>query len=605
MTRPPAARRTRLPLLVAAALGVVLVLVVRACATASDDPGAAAPGRADRPDCTPVNVTASSEKAALLSGIADAYHAADREVGGRCVDVRVQALASGAAADALAREWDEAANGPRPDVWSPASSSWAEVLEQRLAAADRPDIVPDERPSLARTPLVIAMPRPMAEALGWPDRELGWADLVALARDPAGWGALGRPEWGAFTLGKTNPNISTSGLHATVAAFFAATGRSTDLTATDLADPAVQEFVRGVESSVVHYGDTTLTFLENLYAAAERGNALSYISAVTVEEKSVWDYNQGNPSGDPATLGQRPPPRVPLAAVYPRDGTLVSDNPFLVLDAAWVDEAKRAAAADFLAFVQEPAQQERFQAAAFRSFEDVPGPPVARENGMLPDRALTVLRPPGAAVLDQAVRSWTDLRKKANLVFVLDVSGSMGEPVPGAGGTRLDLAKRAAVRGLELLGGEDVLSLWTFSTEQPGESLPYRVLVAPGPVSAVRDDYTRIIGALEPGGGTALYATARAAVAQVQQTYDPGRINAVVLLSDGRNEYPDDDLEGLIGTLDTEDRSRQVRVFPIAYGEDADLAVLRRIAEATTAAAYDAGDATGIDRVMVNVISNF
>ena len=54
---------------------------------------------------------------------------------------------------------------------------------------------------------------------------------------------------------------------------------------------------------------------------------------MAVEEKSVIDYNRGNPDGilDP---GEEPrPPRVPLVAVYPKEGTLFSDNPFFVLDA--------------------------------------------------------------------------------------------------------------------------------------------------------------------------------------------------------------------------------------------------------------------------------
>ena len=51
--------------------------------------------------------------------------------------------------------------------------------------------------------------------------------------------------------------------------------------------------------------------------------------------------------------------------------------------------------------------------------------------------------------------------------------------------------------------------------------------------------------------------------------------------------------------------SRPVRVFPIAYGADADLGVLRRIAEASSAAAYDASDPTSISRVFIAVVSNF
>ena len=99
------------------------------------------------------------------------------------------------------------------------------------------------------------MPRPMAEAMGWPTDQIGWHDLFDLATDPRGWARYGHPEWGRFTLGKTNPNFSTSGLNALIGEYYAATGTSSDLTADDIADPAVVRFVQGVESAVVHYGD--------------------------------------------------------------------------------------------------------------------------------------------------------------------------------------------------------------------------------------------------------------------------------------------------------------------------------------------------------------
>ena len=48
-----------------------------------------------------------------------------------------------------------------------------------------------------------------------------------------------------------------------------------------------------------------------------------------------------------------------------------------------------------------------------------------------------------------------------------------------------------------------------------------------------------------------------------------------------------------------------MRVFPIAYGADADLNTLTRIAQASRAAVYDASDPTTISKVFVSVISNF
>jgi len=603
--------RRRLPLVVAAVVGVALVLLVRQFVTGgSGDKGStgnqgAAPGRSDRGNCTPLNITASSEKAALLSGLADDYDRANRQVNGRCVDVRVSSKASGAAAEALSRNWGDA-DGPRPDVWSPAASSWTVLLRQRTAVKDRADLVPNDVPSIAQTPLVIAMPKPMAEALGWPNAQLGWGDVLALARDPRGWGARGHAEWGAFKLGKTNPNYSTSGLNATIATYFAATGRSSDLTARDVANPKVVRYVKQIEGSVVHYGDTTLTFLENLYAAAEKGQGLTYISAVTVEEKSVWDYNQGNPSGDPKTLGQRAKPRVPLVAIYPKEGTLLSDNPYVVLKADWVDAAKRAAAKDFLDFVRQPSSQQRFTDAAFRSYEGKAGPPVSQGNGLLPDRKLSLIDPPAPTVLDKVAQSWTALRKRARVLMVIDVSGSMSEEVPAVGRSKLDLAKQAALGAVTQLAPDDQLGLWVFSTPRAGSEDPWIELVPTGAVRTVLPAYQGKVKDLVAEGGTALYATTRAAVRAVEASFDRDKINAVVLLTDGKNEYPqDNNLESLVADLGSESADTSVRVFPIAYGEKADLGVLRSIASAARAAAYDASDPATIDKVLTAVLSNF
>jgi Ca-activated chloride channel family protein len=306
-------------------------------------------------------------------------------------------------------------------------------------------------------------------------------------------------------------------------------------------------------------------------------------------------------------LGKRPPPQVPLVAIYPNDGTLVSDNPYLVLTADWVDDAKRAAAADFLAYVQEGEQQTRFQAAAFRNFEGAPGGEIAPENGMLPDRRLSVLRPPRPSVLNQIVADWAELRKKANLIFVLDVSGSMSNFVEGdSGPTRLDLAKSAVQKSLELLNDEDVVSLWEFSSDLDGAQEPFRVLAPSAPIGDKRADYAKLIGGLQARGGTALYATTRRAVEEIRGQFDPKRINAVVVLSDGVNEYrKDDDLEGLKRDLDTDDERSRVRVFPIAYAADADFALLDGIAKVTTAKAYKATDPRSINKVLGDVVSNF
>src|SRR6476659_6487497 len=376
-------KRSRLPLIAAIIAGVLLIVGIRYVTTRDDAPAAADPAAPDtaapspRAGCTTVQIAASSEKAALMGRIADTYRESGRTVNGRCYDITITPAASGTAESNLAAGWDQTANGPAPDVWTPAASTWVSLLRSDLTANDRANIVGDSPTfaSVASTPLVLAMPQPMATALGWPKTPIGWSDVLTLARDPQGWAAKGHPEWGRFTLGKTNPSVSTSGLAATIGTLVAATGTSSDLTQAALQRPDVQQYLKDVESSVIHYGDTTLTYLSNLQRADDAGAALGYLSAVAVEEKSVLDYNAGNPSGDPATVGHHPAPKVPLVAVYPKEGTLYSDSPYVILDAPWASAEKKAGAQDFLEYLQLPEQQKVFTDSFFRTADQQPGEP--------------------------------------------------------------------------------------------------------------------------------------------------------------------------------------------------------------------------------------
>jgi Ca-activated chloride channel homolog len=595
-------------------VGVLRPLIERGTGASSSGSGGGHTGQDCVRGAIAFTVAASSEKAQLLRRLAVDYMSGGRRVDGRCVKVPVVSKSSGEAMTALARGWHEATDGPRPDVWSPASTSWVRLLQQRSVTTDHAtfQLIPDDPPSIATTPLVVAMPRPMAEALGWPRKQLGWADLLRLSRDRQGWRALGHPDWGAFKLGKTNPNFSTSGLEATIGAFFAATGSTSDLTERDIADPNVREFIAGVERSVVHYGDTTLTFLSNLQRADDQEVGLHYISAVTVEEKSVWDYNQGNPSGDPATLGKHHKPHVPLVAIYPKEGTLLSDNPYVVLPAPWVDDAKRKATADFLAYLRSGPAQAKFERAAFRNYDRQPGPLITKGNGLLPEQRITVLPPPAPAIINRVLISWAELRKPANLLLVIDVSGSMEDAVEGTGKSKLDLAKQAAIDSLSQLTGRDQVGLWIFSTKLNGK-IDYRELVQIGPMNAQVNGTQRRklikakVEALSPDGRTGLYDTALASYKFIDGRRSPNSINAVLLLTDGINQDNSGgiSLQKLLTALRTDQDDQAVRMFTIAYGSNTDRTVLKRIAQVTNGASYDSIDPISINRVFTAVISNF
>jgi Ca-activated chloride channel homolog len=567
-------------------------------------------------DCVLVDMAVSSEKIDLLTDLAGEFNRSDAaQVDGRCVLVQPQTKASGLAANLLASGWDEDLEGPRPVIWSPSSGAWGQVLNQRLIDAGQDPVAPETYVPFMLSPLVIAMPQPMAEALGYPEEPIGWGTILELAQDPQGWGAFGRPEWGPFRLGKTNPNFSTSGLSALIAQYYALVDKTRGLTTEDIGRADVLEGAATIESAVVHYGDTTLTFLNNWYRNDQRGTALTYASAVAVEEVSLINYNRGNPDGVLEPGEEEVPPRVPLVAIYPEEGTLFSDNPFFVLDAEWVDEAEAAAAEAFTEFVQQPENQQRVLEFGFRpgNIEVPVADPITTANGADPAQPTTTLALPSSGVMVELIEQWSRTRKAAQVLLVLDVSGSMSEFAdPATRETRLDLAIRAASTALDQFIDEDVVGLRIFSTDlgigPDGEPLDYVDLVELAPMSQNRERLRAALQGLLPVAGTPLYTVTQDSFSQLVERFDPERINAVVLLTDGVNDDPrNSDRAAMLATLEAAqgENAAQVRVFPIRYGEDAAGADLELIAEATNARAYDSSDPRSIDQVFTAVISNF
>src|SRR3954447_4519860 len=595
------------------------VLAVTAACTTADTRGSDSSDLGDPGSCTVVDMAVSPEKIDLIVALARSFNGTKQaKVDGNCIFVRPQKKSSGAAAQLLYTDWNETTNGPKPVVWSPAAGSWGQIVNQRLSEQGQQAIVGTGDPFMV-TPLVIAMPKPMADALGYPAKPVGWSDIFTLATDPRGWGAVGHPEFGPFKLGKTNPNFSTSGLNELIAQTYAASNKTSGLSAEDLDKPEVVAFGTGIESSVVHYGDTTLTFMNNWYRADQRTSALNYVSAVAVEEKSVIDYNQGNPDGVLSAGEQPRPPKVPLVAIYPKEGTLFSDSPYFILDAPWVDQKQKDAAKVFETYVKEPEQQQQVLNIGFRPGNSaVPiGNPINAANGLDPNQPQTLLEVPQPRVLTSLLDKWANQRKKARVTLVLDVSGSMGDPAnpknPDAG-TKLDVAKQAIRDAVDLFSPDDEISFVIFSTGLgPQEDQQVFELVPSGRAADIGERLRAAVESLSPFNDTPLYEVTKQTYQAAVSQFDPTRINAVVLLTDGKNDdgTPDDDqrqLQDLLNTLRSGNEgqaSHAVRVFPIGYGADADAQTLRAIADASSSNYYSATDPSTITQVLTAVISNF
>lgn len=541
--------------------------------------------------CHDVIVWSSDEKFSLMNDIASRYPT--QTVDRRCAKIVVKRVPSGDAETALANESD--AYGALPAAWTPAAQTWALLLVEHRREGKKSDIVPSTRTSLMQSPLVIAMPEQMYAKLKECRFDIGWKDILELVEDPRKCISYSQ-QWGRFRLAKTNPLISTSGLHALLTTYSAAIGQTGKLRLEDVQRADVSEFVRSVEQSVVHYASTVRSFLEKLYAEDEKGAALNYVSAIAVEEKQVFDYNHGFICEAPCTL----PPREKLVAVYPAGGTLVADHPYMVLNAPWVDDVERRAAQLFLDYLGEPQNQALFLRAGFRDQNGQGDADTLRAPyfDVNEPRVKVALSEP--AVLAEMQRSWSVLRKPANLLLLYDVGSSMGRPsARNSKITKLDQLAAATIAALSALRAEsDAVGLWAFPSTPTGQEV---VPISPLSTGTLVEQLKK----LAPVAGDRRLVTAlRGAADHVRTHFDADRINAVVLVSDGPDVDPGSpEFDRLLTYLRGQSEDERVRVFTISFDQAAVLP-LRQIALGSKGFRYS-GENVDMQALLRDVISNF
>jgi Ca-activated chloride channel family protein len=109
------------------------------------------------------------------------------------------------AVDAGQAVTDMVGGGELPVLWTPADPSWIAVLHQQAGNT----VFLENCISVAESPLVIAMWEPVARALGWPGRTLGWLDVASLAADPSAWAYYSGGPWSAtLRTGHAHPGLS-------------------------------------------------------------------------------------------------------------------------------------------------------------------------------------------------------------------------------------------------------------------------------------------------------------------------------------------------------------------------------------------------------------
>jgi Ca-activated chloride channel family protein len=535
-----------------------------------------------------ITVVASPDQQKVMSGLAQKWQDSGPSLDGRCVAATIAKKDSSEVAAGLSPNWDARRDGPRPDVWAPDSNAWLLVASDR---ADALAMLPQDPQNLASSAVVIAMPQPMAQALQWPQAKLGWRDLVSKFGGGKSWADITRadPSWGRFQIGMTNPATSTAGLHA----LFAITDFNNDESVSD------EELKTGLlfERTVTKYEPDTAQLFGGLAKAdaESKEKALQYVSAFPALERDVSTYNATNP-------------KVPLAAIYPQEGTADANYPYAILKAPWVDRTKQQIAQKFFTYLRSATGREAYGAAGFRDADRSTRytRQLSAERGFEPrieaaPRALTF-----AASVTRTIISWTALRRRANILAVLDTSGSMAEPADG-NRSKLQVVQQAAIKATSLFSEDTKLGLWEFATKRTPTS-DFKELVPVSPIGGTVGGLpTRLalggaLQRLQPKGATALYDTAYAAYLEAERHWEAGRINIVVLMTDGKNEDPNGglDLPRLLSQLKAEQKpDKPVQIVTIGFGPDADISALQAISRTTGGRTFTSHGADDIEKVFL------
>ena len=296
-----------------------------------------------------------------------------------------------------------------------------------------------------------------------------------------------------------------------------------------------------------------------------------------------------------------------VVAVYPASGRTVLDYPYLVLG----DRTGSAESAGrLLDALRAPAGQEILRDAGFRDASGAAGQQL-KEIPLLQGARPVVAEVPSADAVEHAVNALCSGQARHPLARRDRRVGLHGRTRPVSRRRPADRrgqeGRRQRPRPVRRQGRDR--ALWTFSTELT-PTTDYRELVPIGPLGprpggpSGREALARSLAGVAPvrGGSTGLYDTVLAAVRKVRAGWEPGRVNSVVVLTDGENDDPAGiGLGQLLTTLKAEaDPARPVLVIGIAYGPDSDQGALVAISAITGGTAYTAENPADVQRVFLD-----
>jgi Ca-activated chloride channel homolog len=459
----------------------------------------------------------------------------------------------------------------KPHLISPASSAFIEFGNAKSFQKTGSEIVTYTK-NLVLSPIVVALWKPMAEAIGFPKKNIGWAEMLSIAKEPQGWATYHYPNWGRFKLGHPHPEYSNSGLLSLFAQVYIGADKLTHLSKADLDKPQIADYVHKIQQMVAHYGPSSQFFQEKLIAPSDLSAAILY------EHQVIQFYQQPN-------LSEK------VVAIYPKEGTLFSNHPIGIVEGDWITPTHYEAAQIFMDYLLDKPQQEKALQYGFRPANvSVPlTSPIDIEHGVNPLAPKVILEMPTIDLMEDIIKIWHQHKKPANIVLVLDTSGGMR-------GEKIHHARSMVLQLLEIITEADYISLLSFNNRlnwiakniQVGPQLKW---------------LKRQINYQFPGGGTALYDAVFNAYTFLQKNSPSDKIAIMIVLSDGGDSHSELNFKDLLSQIQFNSDLSPIRIFTVGYGSAFEKKRLRDIANMAQGKFYD-GTMVDVDKIFKTEMAN-
>ena len=429
-------------------------------------------------------------------------------------------------------------------VW-PANSLW-------VMLGDVHKVVKHEQ-SIMRSPVVFGVKRSVVNRLGWMDRDVTVADILAAA------------EGGNFRFAMTSATQSNSGAAAYFGFLYAVAGAPEVLTHEHLQRADVQEKTSRLLKRI-HRSSGSSGWLKDLVVAQyDEFDAMVNYEAMIIEANQELEKNG----------------REPLITIYPVDGITMADSPLGYINKG--EEAKEAFFHALVAYLKTPEVQDQIMRAGRRTglvFDpgNVDASVFRSEWGIDVARVISPVPTPSEPVLREALHLYQSggLRKPSATVYVLDFSGSM----EGNGEQQL---KKAMALLLDPAQSRRYMlqpSPRDLHIVIPFDAVPRPVLNATGNDPAVLQDLLNRINAMASSGGTDIYQSTAKAMQALRDIPDlDDYFPAVILMSDGQSQGN----ASLIAAEVKQNKAagKTIPVFAILFGQ-ADETQMSQVAESAS-----------------------